>query len=189
MTKSPCDFCSKGEIKVAERLKPCFYHWFDNQQYSSRKLSPQGFCQAAYHAVYPYCLTLLYQNDRAKKRSFRIRCPSTTAGVLMEVSSRKISPPLLAIKKFLEKTGKFLYRPTSMPNRLVRIKIIEVNHCPKRYFAGQVFKFNVWNPSEICPASFAQIYPWLLGKQKDLPFLFSCPDNEAITYFFKEERR
>lgn len=184
MKKPVCQFeCQNIEVKVASLNKLCRYHFRQGQKYDQNHLSPSGLCPAAYQAVYPFCLALLYNAKVAPKgKPIKIRCPNPNGYILMEITRKNYLPKsVLFLKEKLENFVK-IFRPFELPTNQIKIKIIDQKGCPKKYQIGQVFNFNLWSQKEICPAGFAQIYPFLTKAKAKSKILVPCPDDNVAVY-------
>jgi len=164
-------------VEVASVAGKCKYHRKVGQVYDLALLAPCGMCLDAFHAVYPYALSLLYG---AKFRwmkdldSVIAQCPNPHGSVTMEIRRKKIN------RKKME----------------ILIKILEVKgRCKKGLKKGEVFKMNLGDFSEICPAGMDALYPYIStlrygGKiawaKKDGTCLVQCPDHiNAVVYKLK----
>lgn len=189
MKKPICQFANqKAIVRVASLNKLCRYHFREGQEYDDSHLSPSGMCLAAYQAVYPFCLALLYDAKLSSKgKLIKVRCPNSKGLVLMEVTHENPLPkPLFLFKEKLESLVR-VFRPFELPTKRIKIKIIDQKGCPKKYQKGQVFRFNLWNQKEICPAGFAQIYPFLTQAKVNTKVLVPCPDEEVAVYEIKKK--
>lgn len=184
------------KLKTGHYKRTCRYHRKPGQEFGSGQLYPKGCCPHLYIAVYPYALSLLYdaeyvQSDARVDRKITICCPSATNNVTVEVGIKWAFPYIVRwLKAAAIKTLQFLKIPAEYPDRDVLLRVIEVKgNCPLYIKKNDVFKFNLHNRQELCPASFYNLYPALLKcatgfeSNKDITTPVHCPDPYGVFYY------
>lgn len=185
------------KIKIADIETKCKYHKRKGIIYSSSSLSPKGMCRELFYAIYPECLSVLYNGlpvrGRLRKKGMQETiaiCPAPE-GIKVRIRSEEIFPPAFRIlKELIEELCKKFYRAFDAPFRRVFIEVIQTNfNCPKNYKLGDIFMFNINKKDELCPAGFFTLYPYLrllknCNKQSGLPhsIYVHCPDYVGVTY-------
>jgi len=182
-----CPFEVTGDyyIKVVGLNKRCRYHRKKGQEYSLEQISPQGLCPAFFQRAYPFCLSLLYNGHGGK---ISIKCPNKKYGLELEVYKKCFWPKIsIMVKNKILKLIAKVCRPLDIPNENIYLKIVKTNtQCPKDYPLNKIFRFNIWNTNEICPAGFAQIFPYLFNLKEKEARTIPCPDDEVVTYEIKK---
>ena len=172
------------KVTAVELKKKCRYHKRENQVYSSDSIAPKGLCFDAFHAAYPYCLALLYDADftgschkNAGKDEVEIQCPMGC--MRMRVTRiHSLPKPVKFLKTAAEKIFKRLLFPPDVPDYRIRIMVEESSsECPHK--GGEEYYLNIRKTSELCPASFDALYPFLGVTDMRL---VHCPDHEGILY-------
>ena len=160
---------SELKLKTGHYKRTCRYHRKPDQEFKGNHLYPQGCCPHLYLAVYPYALSLLYdaeymQSDGKADRKITTCCPSVINNVTVAVGIKWAFPYIVRrLKKAAIRTLQFLKIPAEYPDKNVLLRVIEVNgNCPLYIKKNDVFKFNLHNRQELCPASFYNLYPALL---------------------------
>lgn len=196
--KSICYVTFKDAIlKTGSYKRTCRYHRIQKQEFSGEKLFPKGFCPHAYRVAYPYCLSLLYdskypsKNSLKSERSVKVRCPVCENNVETDIGIRFFFPYIIrklkvAAIRFLQ----FLNIPAEYPDKDVLLRISRVKgECHLEFKERQVFKINIKNRKELCPASFYNLYPallkWATGPQEDRQEkeTVHCPDPYGVFYY------
>src|SRR3989338_3150185 len=130
------------KISVASIAGRCKYHRKVGQVYNLDDLAPHGMCLDAFHAAYPYCLSLLYGAKfkwMKNKKSVIAQGPNPKGAVVMEIRRKIIS----------------------RNKKEILIKVIEIKGvCRKGLKRGQIFKMNLGDFPEMCPAAFDILYPY-----------------------------
>lgn len=162
------------KVKVVSVAGRCKYHHKIGQEYNLTQLIPPGMCLDAFHVAYPYCLSLLYGAKfkwMDDKDSVIAQCPNPKGSVIMEIR-----------RKIINHNKKKIF-----------IKIIEIRgRCMKGLKRGQIFKMNLGDYPQICPAAFDELYPYISilryggsipwSKEKD-SCLVQCSDHlNIVTY-------
>lgn len=184
---SSCMRCVCPELTAVELKKRCRYHKREGQTYTCDSIAPKGLCLDAFHVVYPCCLALLYDADftgscheSAGRDEVAIQCPMGC--MRMRVTRIQSLPkPVKFLKTSAEKIFKKLFFPPDVPDYKIRILVEESSdECPHK--SGEEYYLNIRNTSELCPASFDALYPFL--DVTDMRFVH-CPDHEGILYELK----
>lgn len=150
------------KIKVVGWRRSCRYHKKIGQ--IIERVIPNNFCLFAYHSLYPYALSMLYDG---KSNNVKVYCPASK--VLIEINSypRKFK----SLFNLAEKFFRFIGMPQDILDKEVRIKILK-SSCPKGIKENDVFKFNIKSKIELCPASFNMLLPFMLNKSNSI---VQCP--------------
>lgn len=172
----PCDFYKhKGLkntcIKVVGWKRSCRYHKKIGQKIAFEDIVPKNFCIFAYHAIYPYALSLLYDGRSNKK--VVVYCPASKNSILMEIIAypRKLK----SFYNLAEKCLRLIGYPHDIIDKIVKIRVVGIKgKCPRGITKGDEFEFNINNKSELCPASFSTLLPFILAK------LVNPKDNTII---------
>ncbi len=191
----PCTPETKVEIKFNSCAIRCKYHGKGRKnKYNFHGLAPKNLCPDLFYVAYPYGLAFLYDAVIDKKRSVILSCPYAKANVKLEVRAKpmRLKPLLNRIEKWARKN----WRPLSLTDKRIIMKIISVEgDCPRHHQSNQEFEFNIGFSSELCPASFHSIYPFifLIAKKELSRFAdtrhsikIGCPDaRDKIIYKIK----
>lgn len=180
-----CFNLSNFKIVTKNMGKICKYHKRRGQEFYPNDLV-RGFCSQAFFTAYPYCLALLY-NAIFKKDIIVLSCPNPE-GIIFQVKripSRNL--PLKMIKKAFTHIGAKLFYPIDWEDWNIKISVIqESSHCSAKLKNGYTYWFNINRLTELCPASFYTLYPFLVqGFYKHKSLSIHCPDHEGITYNLK----
>ncbi|MFA5323386.1 MAG: hypothetical protein WC373_12005 [Smithella sp.] len=178
-------------LKTEPFCRTCRYHKKQGQSFKSGRLFPRGFCPHAYRAIYPYALALLYNaqypDDDGKPVSrIKVRCPGFGSYIEIMLSVERLYPAVL--RKLKDAAISFLHRldvPAEYPDKNVIIEVCAVRgDCRFNVKKEDRFKFNLFNRSEICPASLYALYPALVspsgGKAENSSA--HCPDPAGVSY-------
>lgn len=149
----------KVRVLAVKTRKGCRYHREDSKTFSFKKLTPDGLCMHAFHAVYASCLELLYAPGADCCEKIFV-CPDIDNAVrfmLITKGHAHIKTRLInTIKYFLRSMGV----PCDYQLRRIFIKVIGAKRpCPLGHKKGDIFEFNLGEKDEICPASFESLYP------------------------------
>ena len=178
------------KLKVIKSNGGCKYHPEIGQEISLEKSLPEGMCPYAYIAAYPYALSLLYDAEfswrkKVDKDSVVAQCFRSRNQMVFKV--KRVSNPDLD-KELLKKYEEERYK--------IYIELIEKKNggkdCSdclsyKNMVVGKQFEFNRGDLSEICPAVFNQIAPYLrelasLSKGNQ-SIQVACPDPKTDVIF------
>lgn len=210
MNTSTCNSnCNFTTFKVVKKEGRCNYHKARECQ-DNTTLGPKGLCLEVYHNAYPHCLGMLYgaTSEDECTASHLIRCPSHENYVVMEI----VRSPLFLRFKLLNIIKKIVNKffPIAIPRCRILLKVRKViGDCPKKHKTGDAFEFNLGNlqltsniiiplgyPSEMCPAAFDNLYPFIgwHSLNKRLPWInddnhsiLQCPDHKSnISFRFEK---
>lgn len=171
------------EILQTEFLgKICKYHKRLGQTFT-RKQIIKGFCPHAFYSVYPFCLSLLYGAKFPDKKII-ISCQKND-GIKFSVEKvRKWNFFWGFFLKALKYLSEKFWQPLDIEDG--DIKIEKVSFSPNCSFVQKKpYFFNIRRLNELCPASFYQLYPFLLSNQKG--WEINCPDHEGMVYRLKDK--
>jgi uncharacterized repeat protein (TIGR04076 family) len=182
-----CFNLSEFIIDTIVMKKICKYHKRKGQEYGSNDVV-RDFCADAFYVAYPYCLAFLYGANKNEFGGDRIYlCCPHPKGIRFEIKRMYRWPfPVRIAKRFLDwVVGKVLY-PLDWEDWRIGIKVVEdKGECPAKFSIGKTYWFNIRRLEELCPASFHNIYPFLLSYLvKDNLTLknIHCPDPQGIIY-------
>ena len=177
------------ELSTAPFSRPCRYHKIQSQEFHGQNLYPSGFCPHLYKTAYPYGLALLY-DGMISGQFARVRCPSSTDSVELNIRVRySLSPVLRYLKRIAIRFLQLIGIDGEYPDRDIVLEVSRVNgECPRGLKEGQLFLLNVNNRAELCPASFYAAYPGFIkssikqetttGKKN----MVHCPDPFGVHY-------
>jgi uncharacterized repeat protein (TIGR04076 family) len=180
------------QVVVDTYVHRCIYHGkLRKNKYCFRNVAPKNLCPDLFYIAYPYCLALLYDAKMDKKRSIILSCPNPQANVKIKIKVKPIISKYLYNK--IRSLAKKHWRPINFPNKRIMMKIISVDgNCPRNHKPNQCSEFNIGFFSELCPAGFHSIYPFVSLISRKMLSRFSdtqnsikigCPDvNKVITY-------
>lgn len=178
-----CQFSNGGffDLRVLSRdTHKCRYHKKD-QHYSQQQMVPRGLCIEAFHSIYPFALGLLYG---ANKNRFQVMCPK--GEVIFDVRRE----PVDSIKKLKFHLKSLIdpFYPVDPRKHKVLIKVVECKGiCLKKHEGGQEFEFNQEKRTELCPAAFDSIFPYIYAYEtsKKIPDYcsLSCQDHLTNVVF------
>lgn len=158
----------------------CKYHKkYRKNKYDFYNIAPKGLCPDLFYTIYPHCLALLYD----AKVDTVLYCPNPEADIKIKI---KVKP--MVLKQLLNKTEKLArkyWRPLSLTDKRIIIEVINGNNCPRNHKPNQKFEFNIGFFSELCPAGFHSIYPFvfLMARKKLKTAYVGCPDaKNKIVY-------
>lgn len=170
----------------------CKYHGkFRKNNYTFQSITPKNLCPDLFYIAYPFCLAFLYDATIDQKKKRVVSCPNPNANVKIEI---KIKPIIFrSLINKIELLARKYWRPLSLPDKRILLKIVNVGgDCPRDHKINQEFEFNIGFFSELCPASFHSIYPFIFLIARKRLFRFSdtrgsieigCPDvKNKITY-------
>lgn len=170
----------------------CKYHGkFRKNKYTFQNLAPKNLCPDLFYIAYPFCLAFLYGAIIDHKKERVVSCPNPNGDVKMEI---KIKPIIFrSLTNKIELLARKCWRPLNLPDKRILLRIIGVcGDCPRNHKVNQEFEFNIGFFSELCPASFHSIYPFIFLAARKRLFRFSdardsieigCPDvKNKITY-------
>ncbi len=186
------DVCSSfsEETAAAETIKgPCRYH---TRPVSGIKAAQKGFCLDAYHTVYPYGLAALYG---AGSEVTEVNCPGVENNVTFKVERFGEQGPFIrSLKSLAAKVFEKVFHPVDLFDYSVSYTVTGVKGaCPFGHKSGDSFEFNIKRKTELCPASFHSVYPYLFLKRRGVSFDWgsggsdhkaSCPDCMGAVYKF-----
>jgi uncharacterized repeat protein (TIGR04076 family) len=162
----------------------------------AHSLTPTGLCLSAFHAIYPRCLALLYDASfTASLRTAQVEasCPNPDCRVRFEITRiERLRPHIKMMKKAVEWLLAKLAIPPDWIDLDISIQVKQVDgSCPANHRVGQTYTFNICLPSELCPATFHALFPYLTlavqglslpwpqsGKQPEI----HCPDHRGFNY-------
>lgn len=178
----PCDFYKDNRLKntcvrVADWRRSCRYHRKIGQKLNFKKIVPKNFCIFAYHAIYPYALSLLYDGKRPCKK-VEVCCPASKDSILMEISANPRK--LKHLYNLTEKCFRLIGKPQDIIDKTVKIKVFGVKgKCPININKGDEFRFNIIDKLELCPASFNSLLPFILSKltNPEEDIIIQCPSD------------
>jgi len=184
---TPCEtkIGCKGPIATTRKEGRCNYHTCGKMPVAS--LAPSGMCPAAYHALLPDALGVLYSGAT----SVSVACPAPDNPVRFEIRASKLSWRF----RLLNLVKKFVHRyifPLALFRRGVVIQVYSKGFCPFGMQYGERFALNLGNlqitndfilpfgsPREVCPAGAVSLYPFLAHTREDTPVSVLCPDHLA----------
>jgi uncharacterized repeat protein (TIGR04076 family) len=178
-------------LKTGRFCRTCRYHKKQGQSFKLDQLFPLGFCPHAYRMIYPYALALLYNakyptDDGMPFAFIQVKCPNLGSYIEIKLTVEYLYPALL--RKFKDVAIRLLHWlnvPAEYPDKNVIIEVCATDgDCRFNLKKGDKFKFNLFNRSEICPASLYALYPLLIsppnGKAKSC--FAHCPDPSGVFY-------
>jgi len=116
---------------------------------------PKGMCVEAFHNIYPYALGLLYNINQDK---FKVRCPK--GNIVFEI--RREQQDLIHKAKYHLKSLIDPIYPVDPRNHRIFIKVAKLEgECLNNHKIGQEYEFNQDKQTELCPAAFDSIYPFI----------------------------
>ncbi len=178
-------------VSVVSHSKLCRYYQKPGRIVAKENLVPVGFCLPAYCAVYPSALSLLYDGDNfetlGKEKAADICCPNCQDYAKIQIRTKRNF--FSSILNLLEKILRFVGWPKDVLDKSIDIEVTDLKgHCLKNLKPGQLFKFNLYNDQELCPAVFYTLFPfWAMLSNKFLPYWtkdekeidIQCPDAGA----------
>lgn len=159
----------------------CRYHR-RGFKYSPTQIVPKGLCPEAFHSIYPFALGLLYHantSDKENRNSFLVRCPE--GSVIFEV--RRVAKKFLKHLEFQLKKVISVFYSVDLREYDILISVVESgDECLRNHRVGQEFEFNQEKQSELCPAAFDSIFPFVyasVSSKENAPkdCFLSCQDH------------
>lgn len=191
MERQYCKHYGTSEIKLLKHMRNgCRYHKIIGQEYNLKSITPANLCPDAFHSAYPYCLALLYD---AEIKHVRIKCPNDSNYITMKISKHTFLPEFAEkLKNKFLKTATRLGFSGDIIIAKVKIKIENIKGvCPAEYTVGDEFEFNIRKQTELCPASFASVFPFIgnnratYWREKNSSVCIQCPDRTGAVYEIK----
>lgn len=142
-------------ILVKKTKGKCAYNYLMGDKFSLQEIIPEGLCLHAFHAFFPYYLTL--KNDGwldwvRPGDGVSVHCPHPN-GIIVKIYKNKE-----------EVIVRIVNNPTG---------------CFYSYLSGKEFKFDSFS---FCPRALDVLYPLLLKDKIDLPFV-NCPSyNNSVVF-------
>lgn len=170
------EVCSKradSNVKAATLRGECRYH-VSLKPVDNIHAGPPGFCPDAHHAAYPYALELIY-NDAppwANAGGVTVHCPGVTNKVVFRIQRQWTAPLWLRrLKGAAAKVFGAFVHPVDIIDCRVSYSVVRVDgHCPAGHKTADTYEFNMDKMTELCPASFHALYPYLFLKKTGIPF-------------------
>lgn len=183
------EFCSFNNPQVSLITKKfgkiCKYHKRAGQKYSANDII-KDFCFDAFYTAYPYCLAFLYNAKFPHKNNITLSCPQQKGVVFTLERLRRWNPLVVLLLKLLKKASKQFSYPLDIEDHQVKLTVIENNgSCPKAYQPGKSYEFNIRQLDQLCPASFYQLYPFIVSGLKNIKL--HCPDHEGMVYLINHQ--
>lgn len=190
-----CEVCTPNvdtQIALHSCVHRCKYHKeFRKNKYTFQNIVPRNLCPDLFYIAYPFCLAFLYDATIDKKKKRVVSCPNPKANVKIEIKLKPIIFKSLINK--IERLARKYWRPLNLPDKRILLRIVSVDgDCPRGHKKNQDFEFNIGFFSELCPASFHSIYPFIFLIARKRLSRFSdtrdsikigCPDiKNKITY-------
>lgn len=178
------EVCSKqadSNVKAETLRGECRYH-ASSKPVENIHAGPPGFCQDAHHAAYPYALELIY-NDAPpwlNADGVTVHCPGVTNKVVFRVQREWTAPLWLRrLKGAAAKVFGALAHPVDIIDCRVTYTVARVDgRCPAGHKTADTYEFNMDKRTELCPASFHALYPYLFLKRSGIPFYWTGRDIE-----------
>lgn len=189
--ESLCDFYRTRSfdeflVKVVGWKRSCRYHRKIGQILNFENIVPKDFCIFAYHSVYSYILSLLYDGKvRNNNGLVKVFCPGTDSYICMDIQTKKRK--FVGVYNLAEKCFRMIGMPQDIIDKEVDINVSDVKGvCPKNIKKGSVFKFNIADQLELCPASFNTMLPFIMSKlgNSKKNIMVQCP-SEACKIKYK----
>lgn len=163
---SNCDLYrpgAEGVVEIVTARKACRYHR-RGQVYPLSRMTPDGLCPFAFHALYPDCLAMLSRGrypTEGGREVCRIRCPFAGEGVEFGVFRIPRERTILGRLELLVRKAADRIVPVEILEHGIAIEVLRAGAgCPCGYRAGDRFVMNVKGKGEICPAAFYAIFPF-----------------------------
>jgi uncharacterized repeat protein (TIGR04076 family) len=174
----------------------CLFHRKAGEAIPISKLTPQGMCADAFHAGYPFFLSLMYDGLKPQSRAgvcFRCSCSKCQAIWLIRSVPHWFAPLL----KLAETVFHALGRSFDFPDRIMLLKLISLEgDCSAGHRVGSEYKSDLASlmvrKGDFCPQSFYTLYPFLASgggflktpwKDPDTKGTVVCPASiQAATY-------
>lgn len=171
--KEVCSRPIDSNVEAAALRGECRYH-LSSKPVEKIDAGPPGFCQDAHHAAYPYALELIYNAapSWAKADGVTIQCPGVTNKVVFRIQRRWTAPSWLRrLKGAAAQVVGALAHPVDIIDCAVSYSVVSVDGCcPAGHKIADTYEFNMNKMTELCPASFHALYPYLFLKKSGVSF-------------------
>lgn len=156
---------TRGGVAVVAARKACRYHR-TGEWYPAARMTPDGLCPFAFHALYPDCLAMLSRGrypTEGGREVCRIRCPFAGEGVEFNISRTPRKRTLLGKLELLARKTADLFMPVELLEHGIAIEVTRAGGgCACGYREGDRFEMNIKGKGELCPAAFYSLFPFYL---------------------------
>ena len=155
----------ENKVVLTSLRAACLFHKHAGETFLMSRLSPQGICAHAFHAGYPYYLSLMYDGLKDRARSgvaFRCKGCDCSAVWLVRALPNGFTPLLKLVACLLRILG----RGFDVPDRVLEFKLLSLTgECPFGHRLGAEFRSDLFHlffrKDAFCPQSFYTLYPFL----------------------------